>query len=295
MGVIMPSTINTKDGAPLYDAETLRRNETAAYVQDSPGVARTGVLGASPAVSLSGSTVRVGAFSCVIGTSKGGYVTGVDTVTNAEGTVVAADPTNPRQDRIVLEVMDPDNGWAGTERRGRLRVINGEASALPSLPTMPANAIHLARVNVPKAGGGNPTVTVNCPLTAAAGAPIPVRDQADRDALKPATGQLVQRLDRLGSLEMWNGSRWGEVGTLMRAGYKAVTTNPDGYCTVGYTEPFPGGTTVAIPVSMNPPGGMTLIRFISGEKGGANFFVTATTGEPLRNALVAIGYIAVGF
>lgn len=82
---------------------------------------------------------------------------------------------------------------------------------------------------------------------------------------------------------------------LFRDGYKVVRTNPDGFCTVPYDNPFPGGTKVAVPVSMNPPNGMSLIRFISGEKAAANFLVTATSGEPLRNVSVAIGYIATGF
>lgn len=82
---------------------------------------------------------------------------------------------------------------------------------------------------------------------------------------------------------------------LFRHGYRIVTTNSDGYCTVPYDDPFPGGTKVAIPVGMNPPAGMSLIRFISGEKAAANFLVTATNGGPLKNAPVGIGYIATGF
>lgn len=82
---------------------------------------------------------------------------------------------------------------------------------------------------------------------------------------------------------------------LFRDGYKVVRTNPDGYCTVPYDEPFPGGTRIAVPVGMNPPAGMSLVRFVSGEKAAANFLVTATNGEPLRNVSVAIGYIATGF
>lgn len=82
---------------------------------------------------------------------------------------------------------------------------------------------------------------------------------------------------------------------LFRDGYKVVRTNPDGYCTVPYDDPFPGGTRIAVPVGMNPPAGMSLVRFVSGEKAAANFLVTATNGEPLRNVSVAIGYIATGF
>lgn len=82
---------------------------------------------------------------------------------------------------------------------------------------------------------------------------------------------------------------------LFRHGYRVVSTNPDGYCTVPYDTPFPGGTKVAIPVGMNPPGGMSLIRFVSGEKAAANFLVTATSGAPLRSVSVGIGYIATGY
>lgn len=297
MAVILPSTINADEvtGLPKYDAQTMRRNDGAAFTLESPGRVRTGVLGPEPDVSLSGSMVLVGPFPCVIGTNQGPYTTGLDSVTPAEGVIGVADAAHPRRDRVVLEVLDPDNGGPAGPRTGRLRVIRGEPAALPGLPPQPENSLHVCEVNVPRAGGDGPSVTINCPLTAAAGAPVPVRDQEERDKISPRVGQLVLRLDKAGAIEAGTGTSWVNSAPNIRSGYKIVTTNNDGYCTVPYDSPFPTGTTVAIPVGMTPPAGMTLVKFISGERAAANFLVTATGGEPLRRTSVAIAYIATGF
>ena len=292
MAVTKPLFINQVE----YDAESERRGFGGLLAQSAAGTPRSGVLGPAPAVTLSGSTVKVGPFNAAISSAKGAYLVAVDSVTDATGTVGVADATNPRMDRVVLEILDPDNGISGGTRIGRLRVIPGQAAAIPGLPALPALALHVAQVQVPKSGGGNPVVTVDAPLTAAVGAPIPVRSQAERDAISPVVGQMVQRLDRSGALEYGSGTAWVEVGTATRSGYAVVRTNGDGYCTVPYADgPFPTATKVAIPVSMNPPAGMSLIRFVSGEKYGANFLVTATTGGPLANVNVGIGYIATGY
>ena len=209
MAVRTPLYINQID----YDAETERRGFAGLVAQSVPGVARTGVLGPAPAVSLSGSTVQVGPFNAVIGSSKGAYLVAVDAVT-AAGTIGVADATNGRLDRVVLEVLDPDNGSAGTTRLGRLRVIPGEAKAIPGLPALPPLALHVAQVLVPKSGAGNPVVTVDPPFTAAAGAPVPVRSQAERDALPLVNGMQALRLDTPGrDVDVCTGLSWLPGGT----------------------------------------------------------------------------------
>ncbi|MCQ1951624.1 hypothetical protein NNX28_17030 [Arthrobacter sp. zg-Y859] len=258
MAVILPSTINADDATklPKYSAEVMRRNMGAAFAQSSPGVNRSGVLGAAPTTDLSGSVVRVGPFMCVIGTAKGAYVTGVDSVTNAEGSVGVADPTNPRIDRVVLEVLDPDNGGAAGSRKGVLRVIAGKPAALPGLPALPVNSLHIAQVYVPRAGNGGPTMTVDCPFTATAGAPIPVRDVDDRNSLALYEGLRVARLDLAGREQVYSGSRW-ESGLRMLSdtahqealtGLTAtvsVSTDGNGFAGYIFKNPFPNALVSA--------------------------------------------------
>ena len=269
MAVILPSTIN---GVP-YSAEVMRRNDGAGFAQSAPGVVRTGVLGPAPAVSLSGSTVQVGAFNGVIGSAKGAYFTGLDSVTPAEGAVPPADATNGRLDRIVLEVLDPDNGSAGTTRTGRLRLIPGTAAAIPVLPALPPLALHVGQVQMPKSGSGNPVVTVDPPFTAASGAPVPVRSVAERDSLDPAVVREAKRLDGRGTDFVVGGSwvsaveglagsaGWNLVGSVERspAGGSAIRNlltlklvRSGGTFSVGNTSGFVGATGAVIPASARP-------------------------------------------
>lgn len=290
MAVVKPLFINQVE----YDAESERRGFAGLVAQSSAGVARTGVLGPSPSVSLSGSTVKVGALNAVVGTAKGAYLVAVDSVTDA-GTLGVADATNGRLDRVVLEVLDPDNGSGGTVRVARLRVIAGTAAAIPGLPALPPLALHVAQVLTPRAGGGSPVVTVDAPLTAAAGAPVPVRSQAERDVLTPVAGQLVQRLDKLGTIEVGTGTGWMESGPAIRQGFTAGRSDGEGWVTVTYSTPMPTSTYVAVPASMNPPEGGSILQFITGTKTGATFRAFALNGAVLRNQVVGVGYIAVGF
>ncbi|WP_422389943.1 hypothetical protein [Arthrobacter sp. N1] len=204
MAVIPPSFINTV----AYSGETLRRDLSGlAAGGASAGVPRTGLLDVrGMGVSLSGTTVRVDAGPCIIGSAKGGYLTGTDALTTIRA-LTASDATNPRLDRVVLEVLDPDNGIAGGNRTGQLRVIDGVAAAIPGLPVQPALSIHLGQILVP-ANGGAPAVTVNPPLTAAEGAPIPVRSKSERDALPKWGGLMVQRIDLGWAIELWDGAKW---------------------------------------------------------------------------------------
>lgn len=218
MVVLNPLYLNGVD----YNAEDERRGLSGLVAQASAGVPRSGVLGAAPAVSLSGSTVQVGAFNAVVGTAKGGYLTGVDSVTSA-GTLTPADQTNGRLDRVILEVLDPDNGSGGTERGRRLRIVSGTPAALPGLPPLPINSLHVAQVQVPRSGAGNPVVTVDCQFTAAAGAPVPVRNEVERDALDPALVRQALRLDNGGTDFVQNGA-WASqiVGFTGSAGWALV-------------------------------------------------------------------------
>lgn len=245
MGVLNPLYLNAVD----YNAEDERRGLSGLVAQSAAGVARTGVLGAAPAVSLSGSTVQVGPFNAVVGTPKGGYLTGVDSVTTA-GNILPTDQTNGRLDRVILEILDPDNGTAGTERGRRLRIVTGEAKPLPGLPPLPVNSLHVAQIQVPRVDGGNPTVIVDAPLTAAAGSPVPVRSLAEREALAAVPGLAVQRLDMGGRVQTYADGRWQSDPQVMvegatseapiiKMGTVTVASDANGAAAYIFGMPFP--------------------------------------------------------
>lgn len=222
---LVPTWINAPDdvSGPAYDAETLRRDFAGLVAAGaSASVARSGVLDPRALVpSLSGSNIQVSAGPCVVGTAKGAYFSGAPTVLTvaALGSAEwpAADSTNPRRDRLVFEVLDPDNGGS-TARKARFRVIAGQPSATAlsggGYPADPGSAdgvsafFNIADIDVPKNGGGNPTITDRRPYTAAAGGIIHVRDAADLANVAKVQGRVVSRLDQGGALVRCNGTDW---------------------------------------------------------------------------------------
>lgn len=225
LDAITPTWINAPDAvsAPVYDAETLRRNDSALLTGGATvGTARTGVLDPRGlVVSLSGSNVQVGPGPAAVGTGKGVYLTGASAV-GTFGTLTAADGTNPRRDRTMLVILDPDNGGTVGIRKAEFRYIPGTPSptalsggGYPAVPTGISGYIDLYDIDVPKSGAGSPTVTDRRPFTAAAGAPIPVRTKAERDALPKWVGLTIQRLDQGGAIEAWDGTYWAAPSTTL--------------------------------------------------------------------------------
>ncbi|WP_104086571.1 hypothetical protein [Arthrobacter sp. GMC3] len=201
-----------------YDSEELRRNQGFMLAGGATaGTSRTGVLNPRDlVVTLAGSNVMVGPGGAVIGSSKGAYLCGVAAATNI-GAFTPADATNPRRDRIVLEILDPDNG-GGAGRKAQLRIIDGAPNALAAsgggYPAEPVLAITLGSLDVPKVGGGSPVITARPPVTAASGAPIMVRDATEMNGLPKWVGAQCIRLDLSGEMFACDGNTWAIVPRL---------------------------------------------------------------------------------
>jgi hypothetical protein len=120
------------------------------------GVAR----GADLAVTQNGTpnmSVNVAAGGCFIrGTqsaNQGAYHLWNDATLNVA--IAAADATNPRRDLIIAQVRDLN--YSGADKDARIVVVTGTPAASPVDPTVPANALVLARVAV--AAGDTSIVT----------------------------------------------------------------------------------------------------------------------------------------
>jgi hypothetical protein len=96
---------------------------------------------------------------------SGGYPFAFDAV--ATGSMTVADASNPRIDIVYVLITDPENGV--TTPTATRAYLAGTAAASPSAPATPAGAFVLAVINVPKSGGGSPTVTWVAPYCASAG------------------------------------------------------------------------------------------------------------------------------
>lgn len=82
------------------------------------------------------------------------------------GTITAQDPTNPRIDIIYTQVDDTVQDGS-TLRQGVVGYLAGTPAGSPSAPATPVRSLVLAQLNVPKVGGGAPTVSWVAPVAGA--------------------------------------------------------------------------------------------------------------------------------
>lgn len=183
---------------------------------------RTGVLhgpGSTAVVSGTSSTspwrYQVAAHNPVMsrGAANGAYLAAHEAAAFADTTAPPA--SNSRIDVIWSKQQDSQAGIPTPD--GVIGFIvgctQGSAAASPVAPAIPVGAVELARaVVLSTATGGTSgtgtTITHTGRQTVARGAPIPVRNQTERDAMTPFAGMLVSRLDLGGILEQYSGSAW---------------------------------------------------------------------------------------
>lgn len=92
-------------------------------------------------------TIRPGSALVERGTLVGPY--GVTSQTTATVTLNTADATNPRIDRVDLQVLDGALGDNGGTSQTAFVVTSGTASGTPALPAAPANSIPICQVLLP--------------------------------------------------------------------------------------------------------------------------------------------------
>lgn len=234
----------------------------ALVAEASAGVPRQGLLDQKTPNVVTGTTATspmsytIGPCTPVLNraTNEGAYV--FTLTSNTTVTTTAAPGTGSRWDLIYVKQNDLDKG--DSANTAIVGVVNGTASASPTKPyaSVPAGAYVLAEAEV-KAGAtstshANVTISQVFRYTALRGAPIPVRDQAERDEITlKSPGLTVARLDRLGATERWNGTKWlGGYGSITYSGiYKDYGLNYEGSY---WTQTDSGLVTISGMVASNP-------------------------------------------
>jgi hypothetical protein len=116
-----------------------------------------------------GMTVDVAPGSFVVPNTASGIAGGYQATLASSGvlTIEAADPSNPRIDIIVAQVIDNGNSTSS----GAVAYVEGTAAASPSVPSAPANSIVLAHIAVPAAATSiiSGDITDERPFTAGPG------------------------------------------------------------------------------------------------------------------------------
>lgn len=206
-------------GAPAYSGRALRQTQApflAGALAGRPLGARSGVRpGTSPTTVTATTTTwscgpHAGVLDVQAAAEAGPYTFAIDAAVT--GAMTAANASNPRIDIIYDQMTDTaEDGTGNVAATVSPKYLAGTAAAVPTAPAAPARSIVLARINVPRSGAGNPSVTWVAPHAVGAGGMLPVWDQAERDALTKSEPLLIWRLDKHWA-EIWNGSGWEAIG-----------------------------------------------------------------------------------
>lgn len=276
----MVDTVGMANSAPTpttlqysgRQARQLNGTSLAGATAARPLGVLTGVRPGTPASTVTATSTtwtcqpHAGVADVMVAAESGGYPFSFDAVHT--GAMTAADASNPRIDIIYDQIIDPENG--STTPSASPGYLAGIAAATPAPKPAPAGAFVIAQINVPKVGGGSPTVTWVAPYTVAAGAPIPVPSKAAGDALYAFPGLKRWRLDK-GREETYFDTTtkavagWyqtggnPEIGTLAPASTAFTTyslTKQNGMVTLTVEVPTlaVGGTLITtLPAGFRPP------------------------------------------
>lgn len=208
---------NAVGGVPAYSGRALRQLNgvnLAGATAARPLGARSGVRpGTSTAtVTATSTTWSCGPFAgdadVMVAAESGAYPFSFDAPTS--GTMTAADGSNPRVDIVYVKVTDPENG--STVPKAERLYLAGAAAATPAAPAAPAGGFTIANINVPKAGGGAPTVSWVAPYAVAAGGILPIDTLANLNLLAGAPGQhatvYADPTPANNGDYAWNGTAW---------------------------------------------------------------------------------------
>lgn len=195
--------VNAVSGAPAYNGRMLRQLNAVGFAGATaarPLGARSGVRpGTSPTTVTATSTTWTcqpfaGLLDGQVAGEAGPYPFSFEAV--ATGAVTAANASNPRIDIIYVDVDDPSEDASSVPAATR-KYLAGTAAATPVAPSAPAGCMAVANINVPKSGGGSPTVTWVAPYCAAAGGVVDFNTKAELDAWTTAPAE--QRAVALGT------------------------------------------------------------------------------------------------
>lgn len=223
--------VNAVSGAPAYNGRMLRQLNAVGFAGATaarPLGARSGVRpGTSPTTVSATSTTWTcqpfaGLLDGQVAGEAGPYPFSFDAV--ATGAVTAANASNPRIDIIYVDVDDPSEDASSVPAATR-KYLAGTAAATPVAPSAPAGCMTVAQINVPKSGGGSPTVTWVAPYCAAAGGVVDFNTKAELDLWTDAPPN--QRARVLATLVEYvrSGGVWKSGDVSARAVRAAITVS----------------------------------------------------------------------
>lgn len=215
------------DGAK-YTGRRLRQmigGLITGHTAGRPLGARSGVMAGTPSntVGVSGTTwslmPHAGVLDVKTAAIAGPYLYSSDVAMS--GTIPAANASQDRVDLVCVQVTDPTEADGSQVPNIAVQYVTGTPGA--GTPAVPAGALALAQINVPRQNGGSPTSTWIAPYTVANGGILPIAGTSNYP-LNPYAGQYVH-VATLGQLHVWDGGKWGPpANPRQRFQYRQGTT-----------------------------------------------------------------------
>lgn len=246
--------VGIDENTGLITVEDARLSVSALITPTGLITSRTGII---PTADVPGEvtatsptpngTVHVSAFRAVLQSGRGGgtYLWCLDETKPID--ILGTEPADPANDRIDLIVwQQSDTFFTDPDSDFEVRHIVGTPAAVPVDPEVDGSEDYVIRARITVPAGAttlddSDIENVVLPWTVAAGGILPVRDQAERDAVTaPYDGMAVWRQDRDWA-EVYDGSAWRVQGVAIctseadrdsaithpRSGQYAATTDAD--------------------------------------------------------------------
>lgn len=238
------------------------------------------------------------------GASTGPYIGANDGTATVETT--AAPGSGSRYDLIYIKFPDEEQG--DPDSNAVFGVVQGTASGSPTVPTgsLPTGALAIGYALVPSGTTRTDTgvtITKNVPFTVARGAPVPVRNQTERDALTTYDGLVARRLDT-GMDNIHDGTEWNNFGAVTVHGQTtplkfAYGSDVDVTTVNGNIIVDTGLTSLLVFVCVNGDAAAhdNLVLSIVKPYDGGEVTVKATlgdTGNPIAGSSVRYDWLALG-
>lgn len=239
------------DGLQLSALEWRRAMSGLLMHDTDPVSARAGVLSGC-AVTVASLTATVGAGQVAVTPQSGSNGTYIFGLTATDLAIAAQDATYARIDRVIARIYDNSVDGSG-QSKSAVEIITGVPSATPAAPALPAGALELAQLQVPKSGGGA-IVVVDRRLQTATTGPVYAPDLATLQTVAPARPGTKGAVGTGATLVeyVWTGTAWVEsyLNAPPTAGTDSLATRlPDGTMIVTARVSVPI-TTAGTPASV---------------------------------------------
>lgn len=187
------------------------------FVNDAADSPRIGVLTEDPSIV----TTDASTAPMRVAVAKAGFVTqrsagdGVAEWTNDGSLFVTVTKPGSNSWYVVIWAKHNDTASGDGTSLPEINVTTGTAAASPSVPSIPAGALELARILIPSTATSTQSagvvLTNKYPMTALRGGVVQLRDSTEQTAWTPEDGGLAYRQDD-DALYLRDGGAWAQIG-----------------------------------------------------------------------------------